>query len=175
MAVGTIAEALRSAALRRPDHLAYAYDAIEHSWREVDQRVDKLSNALIEVGIGRGDVVATCCHDGPVLVEVLFAAARIGAIRVGLNYRYSRAEFARVIDHCQAKIVFMQRDFAPLAADLPNSVRLVDCGDAQADMAEYSAMLDAGTAKDPSIVVDENEICQICYTTGSTGMPKAAL
>lgn len=175
MAVQTISDALRSAALRRPDHLAYAYERLEHSWRETDARVDRLANALVARGIGRGDVIASCCQDGPVLLEVIFAAARIGAIRVGLNYRYSAADFARVVAHCGARMVFVQRDFLPLAADVPKGVTLVDCGDAQEEMAEYDALLASGAPGDPGIAVGEEEVCQICYTTGSTGAPKAAV
>ncbi|MGE0735702.1 MAG: AMP-binding protein [Alphaproteobacteria bacterium] len=171
----TIAEALRSSAHRRPDHLAYAYDKLEHSWAEVDRRVDRLANALCAIGIGKGDVIASCCHDGPVLNEVLFAAARIGAIRVGLNYRYSAKEFAQVVQHCGAKLVFLQRDFAALAADLPKHVRTVDAGDAQSDMAAYEALLQSGAATPPDAQVAENDVAQICYTTGSTGEPKAAV
>jgi len=175
MAVTTISEAVRSAALRRPDDLAYAYDAVEHSWREVDRRVDKLANALIDAGIGKGDVIASCCQDGPVLNEVLFAAARIGAIRVGLNYRYSSADMARVVEHCEAKLVFAQRDFLPLFEGVGGDVRVIDCGDAQKDMADYDALLGGGAEGDPGVAVGEEDIFQICYTTGSTGMPKAAL
>lgn len=174
MAVSTISEALRSAALRRPDHLAYAYEKQEHTWQQVDERVDRLANALLAKGIKKGDVVASCCQDGPVLLEVLFAAARIGAIRVGLNYRYSPSELARVVAHCGAKMVFVQKDFEPLTAEVKGA-EIVDCGDAQDKMADYEKLLRSGEAKDPGIDVDESEVCQICYTTGSTGVPKAAM
>ena len=175
MSAETIAESLRSAALRRPDHLAYAYDRAEHTWREVDRRVDQLANAFISEGIGKGDVIATCCMDGPVLVEVIFAAARIGAIRVGLNYRYVPEEMARVVAHCGAKLVIVQDDFAPLMAALPSDVRVMSCGDGQAEMADYAGLLGSGAATDPGVVVDEEDVAQICYTTGSTGAPKAAV
>jgi len=175
MSATTIAESLRSAALRRPDHLAFAYDKAEHTWLETDRRVDQLANALLAAGIGKGDVIATCCMDGPVLVEVIFAAARIGAIRVGLNYRYVAAEMARVVAHCGAKMVIVQKDFAPLMAELPASVQVLSCGDAQDRMADYDSLLQSGDTKNPGIAVGEGDIAQICYTTGSTGVPKAAV
>lgn len=175
MAVATISDALRSAALRRPAHLAYAYDSLEHDWRTVDRRVDKLANALLARGVGRGDVVASCCQDGPPLVELIFAAARIGAIRVGINYRYSPADLVKVIAHCGAKLLVIQKDFAPLAAGLPPEVDVVSCGDGQLEMAAYGDLVDGGVEADPGIRVGEDEVCQICYTTGSTGEPKAAV
>jgi acyl-CoA synthetase (AMP-forming)/AMP-acid ligase II len=175
MSATTIAESLRGAALRRPDHLAFAYDQLEHSWRETDDRVDRLANALIAEGIGKGDVIASCCMDGPVLVEVIFAAARIGAIRVGLNYRYAPPEMAKVVAHCGARLVIVQDEFAPLMAELPSGVRVLSCGDAQGAMADYALLLDSGAAGDPGVAVSEEDIAQICYTTGSTGVPKAAV
>ena len=175
MSATTIAESLRSAALRRPDHLAYAYDQLEHSWAETDRRVDRLANALMDEGIGKGDVIASCCMDGPVLLEIIFAAARIGAIRVGLNYRYAPSEMARVIAHCSARLVVVQDDFAPLMAELPADVRVLSCGDGQKEMADYAALLESGAARAPGVTVGEEDVAQICYTTGSTGVPKAAV
>src|SRR5690349_17332416 len=96
----TLSDMLRNAARRWPDETAYAYAARSCSWSETDHRVDALATALRARGVRPGDVVASLTHDGPVMVELVFAAARIGAVRVGLNYRMSAAEIQTLLRHC---------------------------------------------------------------------------
>ncbi len=171
----TISDLLRGAAIRRPRHLAYAYDRLEHDWATVDARVDRLANALLRLGIKKGDVIASCCQDGPVLVEVLFAAARIGAVRVGINYRYAPAEVGAILTHCRARLLIVQDDFKALASATPAACRVLSCGDAQHALGDYGTLLEAAPATDPGIAVGEGDVAQICYTTGSTGAPKGAI
>jgi acyl-CoA synthetase (AMP-forming)/AMP-acid ligase II len=170
----TIAEYLSGAALRYPDKLAYAYDRVEHTWREVDERVNRLSRLLQRRGIGRGDVVASCCHDGPALVEILFACARIGAIRVGINYRYAPAEVSKLLLHCNAKLLIVQDDLQHLA---PNGLGLsmLSCGDGQQEMGELATLMATESPLPVESLATEQDVAQICYTTGSTGEPKGAV
>ncbi|MBZ0146588.1 MAG: AMP-binding protein, partial [Pseudorhodoplanes sp.] len=93
----TISDVLCNVARRWPDKVGYIYAAQRHTWAEVDRRVSALAAGLRAHGIGPRDVVATCTHDGPVLVETIFAAARLGAVRVGINYRLSASEASRLI------------------------------------------------------------------------------
>jgi len=170
----TVSDYLRSAAIRRPTRLAYAYAQQEHTWKQVDERVDRLARSLKDMGIGPGDVVASCCKDGPVLVETIFAAARIGAIRVGINYRYSAAEVSQLLEHCGARVVLVQDEFRSIVP-AREGVRLVSCGDGQLALGELGQLTEQAS-RDPVVLdVAENEIAQICYTTGSTGAPKGAV
>lgn len=170
----TIAQLLRNAAVARPDHAAYHYSRATQTWREVDERVDALAAGLWEAGVRPGDVVASCTHDGPVLIELIYAAARIGAVRVGINYRLSPNEALGIIEHSGAKLVIAQHDFLPLVAQARPALGLVDAGDGQAELGDYARLLEPG-AKPPPVAVDENAMAQICYTTGSTGKPKGAI
>lgn len=171
----TISDMLRGASIRRPAHLAYAYDRLEHDWATVDARVNRLANALLRLGIKKGDAVASCCQDGPVLVELLFATARIGAIRVGINYRYTASEAGAILQHCGARLLILQNEFSSLGAAAPSECRILSCGDGQSDLGDYGALVDAASAIDPAIQVDDSDVAQICYTTGSTGTPKGAV
>ncbi len=170
----TISDYLGGVAKRYPDKLAYAYERLEHTWREVDERVNQLCRVLQRQGIQRGDVVASCCHDGPVLVETLFACARIGAIRVGVNYRYAPAEVRKLLAHCNASLLIVQDDLAHLAPDGQDLI-LIRCGDGQKEMGDLASLM-AQESSDavPGLAV-EQDVAQICYTTGSTGEPKGAV
>lgn len=171
----TLSDLLRRAAVRSPRHLAYAYDRAEHDWATVDARVNALAGALQRLGLRKGDVIASCCHDGPVLVEVLFAAARIGLIRVGINYRYAAQDVAVILRHCGAKLLIVQDDFRALAKDVEGEIRQISCGDGQSDLGEYAELLAGAHLSSVDEPVSDEDIAQICYTTGSTGAPKGAV
>ena len=168
----TAADMLRSAARRFPDKTAYVFAKRSCTWRELDQRVDRLAHALQARGVKPGDVIASCSHDGPILMEVLFAASRIGAIRVGLNYRLAPTEVRSILEHCKAKMAFVQKDFLPLVAGVTGT-EIVSAGDGQIECAEFDTLLASGDGSRARECA--HPVAQICYTTGSTGAPKGAI
>lgn len=174
MEVATISDFLRTHAIRRPDHAAYIHLDGSVTWKELDCRVDKVAAALWRRGIRPGDIVAVCTTDGPVQIEVIYATARIGAIRVGLNYRYSPVDVEKLLAHSGAKLLIIEADFSHLAAGYKPEFGIVIAGDGQSDLGEYRALLDVATiASWPQVL--GSDIAQICYTTGSTGNPKGAI
>ncbi len=174
--MSTLWQLLRRTARRRGDDPAYIYPAagLRLSWFDFADRVERLAAGLAEGGVRQGDRVATLFADGPLHNEAIFALARLGAVRVGLNYRYSPDELDTLVRHSGVRFGLCSDDFAPLVAD--GAVSFFSCGDAASDYGELSAMIDAGGATTlSSAAVAENDLSTICYTTGSTGAPKGAL
>lgn len=174
MEVVTIHDFLRTQALRRPDHTAYIYLDGSVTWRELDRRIDALATAFWRKGVRSGDAVAVCTSDGPVQIEVLYAAARIGAIRVGLNYRYSPLDVEKLVAHSGAKLIVVEDAFVHLTGGCRPELGIINAGDGQGNRAEYERLLDF-SARVPLPHVAGSDVAQICYTTGSTGNPKGAV
>ena len=172
--MSTLHDLLRRSAERRADHRAYVYPATDQrfTWREVAQRVERLAAALAARGVGRGDRVATLFADGPLHNEAIFAIARLGAVRVGLNYRYSPAEIATLVNHSGVSIALGSADLVGLLAD--TDVPVVSCGDGSIDYGDLASS-DGDATQVPDVAVAETDLATICYTTGSTGAPKGAL
>ena len=171
--MSTLWDLLRRTARRRGDHPAYIYPAqgLQFSWAEVAERTERLAAGLAGMGVRQGDRVATLFADGPLHNEAIFALARLGAVRVGLNYRYSPAELDTLLQHSGAGYGLCSEEFAPLVAQ--SSLGFVSCGDAAADYGELAgAIAAAGDA--PAGMPTEGDLSTICYTTGSTGAPKGA-
>jgi acyl-CoA synthetase (AMP-forming)/AMP-acid ligase II len=168
----TLSSVLHGAARRWPDKLAYVYAGACHTWLEVNRRVDALAASLIGLGVRPGDVIASCTKDGPVLNELVYAAARIGAIRVGVNYRMAPVEVRRLLEHCGAKVVFVQDEFSALIPD-DLGLRVLSTGDAQTETSEYGQLIADGAG----VAFKErwHDVAQYCYTTGTIGRPKAAI
>ena len=146
------------------------------NWAELDQRCDRAAAYLLAQGVQPGDRVAILARNGEFLVTALFAAARIGAIAVMMNWRLQDAELAYVLDDSEPSALLYEDAFAQLAGSLlaaqPVPVRL-QCGgadDAWAAVmaAEWPPVPDAaGAAGDAAAV--------IMYTSGTTGRPKGAM
>lgn len=163
---------LRRTARRRSDHRAYVYPVTDQafSWREMEARVETLAATLAARGVGSGDRVATLFMDGPLHNEAIFALARLGAVRVGLNYRYSPSEIATLVEHSGVSLGLCAADFTALLAD--TDVTFIECGDGARDYGELGS---SSPSEVPPVSVAETDLATICYTTGSTGAPKGAL
>ena len=126
--VVTLSDMLRNAARRWPDKPAYAYVSRTFTWAEVDRRVDALAAALQAHGVKPGQVVGSLTRDGPVMVELVFAAARIGAVRVGLNYRMAAGEIGTILRHCACSLVYVEDAYANLVLPYYTGTRMRRCG-----------------------------------------------
>src|SRR5919108_4698859 len=87
---------LRRAARLFPDKVAVVDGERRDTYRTLAARVNRLSNALRRMGVGRGDKVAVLSPNGHRLLEAFFAVPQLGAVLTPLNYRLSAPEFAYI-------------------------------------------------------------------------------
>lgn len=93
-----MAEWLRRRVERAPQRPALTCDDVTWTYGQLWQRVEQLSAVLAAHGVGRGDRVGYLDFDGPMFFVSQFAAARLGAIFVPLNFRLSGPELAFIIN-----------------------------------------------------------------------------
>jgi len=79
-------------AARQPDHVAVVLGDVEMRWRDLDARAARLAAALSAHGIGAGDKVAQLMYNCPEYLESTFAAFKVRASTVNVNYRYRPPE-----------------------------------------------------------------------------------
>lgn len=171
----TISDFLVNHRIRRPDHIAYQYLHGNVTWAELDRRIDALVAALWARGIRPGDAIAACVKDGPVQIEVLFATARMGVARVGLNYRHSKGDIERLVSHSESKLVIVSEDLYDLVSGCTPEFGILAAGDGQGNLGDYEAALVYDVPPPDMPRARGSDIWQICYTTGSTGNPKGAI
>ncbi len=117
-----------------------------------------------------------------VVVMVIDAARKIGVTAVPLNYRLSHEEAAYVTDHCDATIVYVDAEFAPMferiRAEHPEgrAVPRVTTARARGDAASADELMAAAPHRPPPQVPDGTQAgATMIYTSGTTGKPKGAL
>src|SRR4030067_326307 len=90
-----------------PDRDGLAFEGRRWTFAELDDRANRLANALDGLGVTRGDRVCMLDVNGPRYVEAYFAVAKRGAIFVPLNFRATAAELRYMISHAEDTTILM--------------------------------------------------------------------
>ncbi|MBV2182858.1 MAG: acyl-CoA synthetase [Castellaniella sp.] len=176
-----------------PYRLAVAHGlgdaAIRFSWADLYQRCRRLASALTTRGIGRGDTVAVMLPNTPAMVEAHFGIPMSGAVLNTLNTRLDAATLAFMLDHGEARVVIVDREFSRIMREAlalrtrAEPILVVDVNDPLYDgpgeaigTLDYEALLAQG---DPDFawVMPQSEwdAISLNYTSGTTGNPKGVV
>lgn len=168
--------------LYSPDKLAFIDAGKSPEWRlsfrQANQRANKLANWLKSQGIGKGDRVAILARDGYEHLDMFFACSKLGAIHTALNWRLSWPELLEIFQHTTPKVLIFSDDFKANVSELTNhypliTLHLEDSG--VAGSLQFEATLQA--SPDLSITcetLEDEDIAALIFTGGTTGLPKAA-
>jgi len=175
----TLWEAIADA---QPDALAVVIGTQEMTWREYDDRAARLAGAFTAAGVGRGTKVAQLMFNCPEYMESVYAAFKVQASPVNVNYRYQAAEIAYVCDNAGAEVLVFHGAHADRVATaradgLMPSVRLllqVDDGHSLIDGARWYHEVIAEAEPAPRIDRSGGDEL-LLYTGGTTGMPKGVI
>ncbi|PWA43735.1 AMP-binding, conserved site-containing protein [Artemisia annua] len=175
------------------DRTSVVYGSIKYTWEETHRRCVKLASSLNQLGVSRGDVVATLAPNVPALLELHFAIPMAGAIICPLNTRLDPNMISNLLKHSETKILFVDYQLlhkAKEAVDLlkethsesrPPLVVVISEVDSQspltlADEYEYEHLVEAGATDFPIIrPYDECDPISLNYTSGTTSKPKGVL
>ena len=159
-----------------PDREAVVCGDRRITFGELDRRADRLAHVLAAHGIGAGDAVAISLTNRPEYLETFFAALKLGAAPVNLNYQYVAAELAHVLADCAAAAVVFHVDATDRVTEAVAGL------DGAADPlllsvdGEYEAALagaPAGPA--PRSRPPSGDDRLFLYTGGTTGRPKGVV
>ncbi len=178
----TFADVLREQRRSRPEQVAvvdgdFGRD-VRLTYLQLDDRANRLANALAAAGVGHGDRVLWLGQNSFRVVEALAAAAKIGAMFCPANWRQSADELAFVLDDVDAKVVIWQDeeigDTVRAARELAGSSALWLQQDADGD-GSYEAFLTGASNADPAGEIDPSAALLLIYTAAFTGRPNGAM
>ena len=153
------------------------------TYHELNERATRLANYLRETaGVRRGDRIAMLSLNRAEMLEAFFAAAKLNAILVPLNYRLAQPELRYILEDCEPRVLLYESDFRPVVQWLRRQVTIphhITLGESDKDSKEsvaYEHALAAGrTDAIESADFDAESTALIIYTSGTTGRPKGAL
>ncbi|HET6963144.1 MAG TPA: long-chain-fatty-acid--CoA ligase [Acidimicrobiales bacterium] len=170
----TTADCLRHWARERPDHPALRWAGGQLTYAQLDERTNRLAQALASAGVGAGDRVAYLDKNSPEQIELFFAAGKLNAVPCPVNYRLAPPEVAYIVSDSEAKVFAVGEEFVPavrkVASDLPDQVVVI--GGADGDWPAFGPWRDAHDPVDPRVPVSAGDIACQLYSSGTTGRPK---
>jgi len=168
-----------------PNKVAVVYEDQKYTYSEFQDRVHQLANGLLKKGIGFGDKVVFICPNTPPMLEAHFAVPMIGAVLVCVNTQLSSQEYLNIINHSDAKAVFVDYECGPHIQAIEEQLDKVELfvniseftGSPLLKGFEYELFLadNVKTAPELDSNIDENTLIAISYTSGTTGKPKGVM
>jgi acyl-CoA synthetase (AMP-forming)/AMP-acid ligase II len=174
----TLKDLLQRQATARPDSpLLVGAGALTYG--EFQREVHHVANALLRLGVKRGDKVALLLPNCPEFLLTVFAAAEIGAIFVPINTAFSPDEVGYVLDHSDSGCLITDEPYLPLAAQARGNCQLKRVislrKDREADCLSWAELLDGASADMPLVPVAPDDLASITYTSGTTDRPKGVM
>jgi len=164
-----------------PDQEIIYADKRRHSYREFARRVNRLGNALTDMGVHAGETVAVMDWDSHRYLECFFGVPMLGCVLMTVNIRLSPDQILYTLNHSGAGVLFIHQDFLPvleqIKLELISVKKIVLLADAEANapanfVGEYETLLAACRDEFDFPDFDENARATTFYTTGTTGLPK---
>ena len=173
-------DGLRLSAWRFPDKVAAVYFNRRCSYKELDGRVNRLANAMLERGFKKGDKIAYMVYNSIEAIEIIQAMLRIGVVLVPINFRLDKGRTEFIINHCDATCLFVGSELlADVRAMMPNLKNIpkdnyIVIGGSEGDLAGYEDVF-SNNDENPEADVKPKDVAYIAYTSGTTGMPKGVV
>jgi fatty-acyl-CoA synthase len=158
-----------------------------YTYRDAHARARRLANALVRLGVGEGDCVATLAWNGFRHFELYYAVSGMGAVVHTINPRLFHDQLTYIVNHAGDRIICFDLTFLPLVEKLAPACRTVTTWIALTDRAHmpassplrnllcYDDLVEAESDAFDWPEFDENTAAALCYTSGTTGNPKGAL
>jgi len=139
----------------------------------------KLANALINLGIKKGDKIAIYLPNSPEYIYSYLAIWCVGATSVPLDFMLTEDELLSCITHSEAKILIAKPkpavSLAKIKQGCPNLENIIICHEKAENFLSFEELLVKEENKLPKIDIQEKDYAIIFYTSGTTGKPKGVL
>jgi long-chain acyl-CoA synthetase len=170
-----MAQAIRKHATERSDTVAVTDERGSRTWAELNERTNRLVNALRTADVGIGDVFAMMIDNSTAYFELMLAAGHSGSALVPVNWHWTADELAYVLGDSGAKALVVDERFLDVALDAVDRIGAPPCtlvarGDTLPEgWIAYESLVASGDPTEPD---GQRMGGPMFYTSGTTGFPK---
>ena len=161
------------------DRTAIVHKDVRLTYREFNERVNRLANGLISLGLKKGDHVAFFSPNRHHIVEAFYACHKTGLVTVPLNARVSIPEAVLMLNNSESNAVIVGEEFVEsiegVRSNIESVSRYIATSKASPNMIDYETLLRKASPEEPSAEVGPDDMVSIEYTSGTSGALKAAV
>ena len=173
-------EFLNVTSLILPDRTAIVFDGKRFSFSELSERVNKLANGLQNLGVGKGDRIAAMQVNCNEYIEAYFAAAKLDAVYVPMNFRARSEEIEYMVKDSAPKVFIAGGRYIPMLDELRSSIPSVEnfiCldGASAEGWVNYDKLLQESSSEELFPLDDGDDLSMVMFTAGTTGSPKGVM
>jgi fatty-acyl-CoA synthase len=151
------------------------------TYKELNVRVNQLSRGLRELGVEKGDRVAYLAPNTVEMLEGFYGVFQLGAIMVPLNIRLIPEDYLFILNHSESKILLVDQDLYHLITPIKDKLTtvehiIVQYKNKETSEIDYDSWLAGYSgASIERADLDEDDVCSLLYTSGTTGNPKGVM
>ncbi len=162
-----------------PDKTAIVFEDKRYTFSQLSERVNRLANGLLKLGIKKGDRVSFLQVNCNQCVETYFAVAKTGAIYLPLNFRAKEKELTYMLNSAEAATLIVGERYIPMIKSIQPELKhlknLISIENKHDDMLYYEDIIASSPADEVVTEIDEDDTTMLMYTAGTTGFPKGVM
>ncbi|WLR51523.1 long-chain-fatty-acid--CoA ligase [Bacillus tianshenii] len=156
-------------------------DGREYTYAELNDRVNQLSHGLKDLGVEKGDRIAYLAPNTLEMLEGFYGVFQLGAVMVPLNIRLKPEDYVFILNHSGSRFLFCDQELYQMIEPIRDQLETVEKVIIHyADKDTKDVNYDEWLSKYPTDAyerpeMDENDMCSLLYTSGTTGNPKGVM
>ena len=161
-----------------PDREGLVCEGVRRNYQDLNDRANRLANAMTTLGIGHGDRIGILAFNEPEYYDMYFGLGKIGATLVPVNYRLAGPEIQYILSDSESKVLVFGPEYAEVVDSIRSDIPTKDfiaISENPPDWAKsYETLISEASDGEPQIIGGDDDTLTILYTSGTTGRPKGA-
>jgi len=181
-----IGDGLRRTARAYPDSIGvidrsakYVPDRTTYTWKQFNDQVNRLANGLLSLGLKKGDRVGIYSETRSPFAITYHALMKLGIVLIPLNTAYKGEELIYLVNDSEPRALFVDADrvseITQIRSKIPSVEFTIGYGPDHGCDFDFNILLKEHPPIEPNVLVAEEDLAALLYTSGTTGRPKGAM
>jgi len=165
-----------------PDKTAFIEGDRQYTFSEFTDRTYSMGNALLDLGLNKGDRVAMLSHNTIENAESYFSIPNAGLVLVMLNFRLAPREIQTILTDSEASALIVNEKYVGHVDQIKDQIPAVknyifigEKSNTPEGYINYETLIEESSPDIPDVSVTEDDLAALIYTSGTTGAPKGCM